>query len=276
MLRVGTVPYLVARPLDCGLDREDDIDVIRAVPAELVRGLRDGALHVALVSAVELFRRPGYRFLDGLAVAGVGRVSSVQVFLRRAVADVARVALDPSSRAGAALTQVVWPREGGPGPEFVEVPAGVDPRETDTDAWLRIGDPALVETFAAGAPPTFNPSERWREQTGLPFPFAVWVVAPGAPKGELERALPAFTRSHALGATRLDAFAHEVEERLGVPPDAARRYFRGEIDYAPGARLAPALRAFQERAAALDLARGDLAPDSIAVPSVTPVEGRDA
>ena len=72
VLRVGTVPYLVGRPLDEALEDEPGIDVVRAVPAELVRGLRDGSLDVALVSSIELFRRPGYRYLDGLAVSGEG------------------------------------------------------------------------------------------------------------------------------------------------------------------------------------------------------------
>src|SRR5262245_30857399 len=104
-LRVGTVPYLVARPLDLGLASEPGIELVRAVPAELVAGLRDGTLDVALSSSIELFRRPGYRYLDGLAVAGRGRVSSVQLFLRRTLADVRRVALDPASRTSAVLAE---------------------------------------------------------------------------------------------------------------------------------------------------------------------------
>ncbi|MFT5150919.1 MAG: hypothetical protein ACI841_000903, partial [Planctomycetota bacterium] len=40
-LRVGSVPYLVGRPLDLGLEREPGIEFMRAVPARLVDGLRD-------------------------------------------------------------------------------------------------------------------------------------------------------------------------------------------------------------------------------------------
>jgi chorismate dehydratase len=267
MLTVGTVPYRVARPLDSGLGAEPGIELVQAVPAELVRGLRAGELDVALVSAVELFRRPGYRFLDGWAVAGVGRVASVQVFLRRALGDVRRVALDPASRAAAALTQVVWPAVLDERPAFLELSAGADPRRADADAWLRIGDPALSETYAADAPPSFNPCERWVAETGMPFPFAVWVVRGGA-SAAAEDALGAFARARDAGAARLAELAAEVEERLGVPPDAARRYFAEEIDYAPGAALAPALRAFRDRAARLDLARADLAPEPIATPAM--------
>src|SRR5260221_610702 len=77
-LRVGSVPYLVGRPLDCELENEPGISLSRRVPAELVRGLRSGELDVALVSSIELFRRAGYRYLDGLAVSGEGSVASVR------------------------------------------------------------------------------------------------------------------------------------------------------------------------------------------------------
>jgi chorismate dehydratase len=261
MLRLGTVPYLVARPLDDGLERDPTVELVRDVPARLIASLRAGALDVALVSAVELFRQPGYRFLDGWAVAGRGRVSSVQVFLRRPLAEVASVALDPASRAGAALTEIVWP---GKRPRFLAVLEGADPRAAAADAWLRIGDEALRETYEPGARPTFNPAERWCADTGLPFPFAVWVVRPGV---DAEPAVAACARARARGAARLATFAAEVEARLGVPREAAQRYFEEEIDYAPGAELAQALAAFQQRAAALGLARADLAPSAVPTPA---------
>src|SRR5690242_8418883 len=106
-LKVGTVPYLVGRPLDCELEREPGFEVARRVPAELVRGLRSGELDVALVSSVELFRRPGYRYVDHVAVSGEGDVASVQVFLRKPIEEVERVALDPASQAAATLTRVL-------------------------------------------------------------------------------------------------------------------------------------------------------------------------
>lgn len=268
MLRLGTVPYRVARPLDDGLERDPSVELVRDVPARLIASLRAGALDVALVSAVELFRQPGYRFLDGWAVAGRGRVSSVQVFLRRPVESVESVALDPASRAGAALTEVVWP---GKRPRFLPVEPGADPRAAAADAWLRIGDDALRETYEPGARPTFNPAERWRAETGLCFPFAVWVVRPGV---DPEPAVAACARARARGAARLSAFADEVVASLGVPPAAARRYFEEEIDYTPGAELGPALAAFQRRAAALGLARADLAP--VAVPTPAAKEGAHA
>jgi len=264
-LRVGSVPYLVARPLDGGLGDEPGIELTHDVPARLVEKLRAGAIDVALVSSIELFRRPGYGYLDSLAVAGEERVSSVQVFLRRPVDSVATVALDPASRAAQALTQVVWPTEARP--RFLEVAAGEDPRGTDADAWLRIGDAALREALEEGAPPTLNPSATWREQTGLPFAFAVWIVRPGV---DVAPWAGAFARARARGRRAAAELAREAAERWELPLAATEDYLLRECLYEPGERLRPALFTFRDRAAALGLCEAGLAPHAAPLAELDP------
>jgi chorismate dehydratase len=268
-LRVGSVPYLVGRPLDVGLEREAGIELVRRVPAELVAAIRAGALDVALVSSIELFRVPGYRYIDGLAVLGVGFVGSVQVFLRCAIEDVRSLALDPASRAAAALVRVLFERAPGGSRErlprravrMVEVPSGVDPRAVDADAWLRIGDPALREHLSETALPWFNPSEEWALRTQLPFAFAVWIVRPGVQLSDAQ--LGAFHRSRQLGRERTEALAVQASAEWSLPLDACRRYLLRECSYDAGPELALALRRFQGEAAALDLCRADLDPAPI-------------
>ena len=266
-LRVGSPPYLVARPLDCGLEREGQIELVRAVPSRLVELLRAGELDVALVSSIELFRRPGYAFLAGPAVSARGPVASVQVFLRRPLAEVETVALDPSSRAAQALTRIVLPRRLGRAPRFLEPPAGSDPAEAcpDAHAWLRIGDPALRTWLAPAPPPAFNPSAAWTEDTGLPFVFAVWLVRAGLEltPGEVE----AFAAARARGAEHIEALGREASQAWGLPLEACRRYLREECRYDAGPELEPALWAFRDAAAALGLCRADLEPRAVALPA---------
>lgn len=265
-LRVGTVPYLVARPLNLGLEAEPELEVVREVPARLVEHLRQGTLDVALVSSIELFRAEGYGFLAGPAIAGRGYVASVQVFLRRPIGSLRSVTLDPASRTSQALAQVVLARR-EPGIEFREAPAGRDPRraaeESDAGGWLRIGDKALVEALTPGAPPCFNPSEAWAHDTGLPFVFALWIVRPGV---RLEPAqLDAFSRARTCGRAALDELAREAARDWALPFEPCRRYLAEECLYDPGAALEPALLRFRDEAARLGLCRGDLAPHPIAL-----------
>jgi chorismate dehydratase len=289
-LRVGSVPYLVGRPLDCELWNEPGVEYVQRVPAELVALLRGGELDVALVSSIELFRAPGYRYLSDLAVAGAGFVASVQVFLRRPVGEVETIALDPASRAAATLVQVLLSdrsdplgrdtrsdraedferggrsgrdqRTGTKAPRFVDVAPGSDPRDASADAWLAIGDRALREYLAPDAPPVFNPSEEWFARTGLPFLFAVWIVRPGVVLDAAQVA--AFVRARERGRARVGELADEAARTWSVPLAACRKYLGEECRYEPGPDMERALLLFRDRAARLALCRADLEPSAIA------------
>ncbi len=266
MLRVGSVPYLVGRPLDFGLADEPDIQLEHAVPARLVQGLRDGSLDVALVSSIELFRRPGYAYLEGAAVAGAGYVSSVQVFLRKPLGEVRSIALDPSSRTAAALTQVTWPSLGAR-PLFLEVEPRSDPRQVQADAWLRIGDPALLENLEWLDPErerVFNPSEAWNSKTGLPFIFAPWIVAPGV---QLEAHLPAFARAQLRGSGARVQLAQSASQSGPLDAKLLTHYLTQECHFSPGPQMTKSLLAYRDAAAKLELARPDLTPTAIPLPS---------
>ena len=263
-LRVGSVPYLVGRPLDLGLEGRHGLTLERTVPAELVERLRAGSLDLALVSSIELFRQPGYRYLDGLAVLGDGPVSSVQVFLRRPAGELRRVALDPASRTSAVLARIVIEERYGASPEFVEVASGVDPRSVEADAWLRIGDAALAERLLEPELEALDLSAEWREATGLPFPFAVWVVRSEAP---IEPWVPVFHESRAIGGEAAGELADRAASETGLPRAHMRRYLLEECRYDPGARLGPALKRFRDLAAARGACDPALDPRPIPVPS---------
>lgn len=269
MLKVGSVPYLVGRPLDQGLELEPGIDLSRRVPAELVALLRAGRIDVALVSSIELFRTPGYRFIDGLAVAGDSSVASVQVFLRRKIEDVRTIALDPDSRTAATLVRVLCERpldrlgSGRPRERvrFVEVAPGTDPRSVTADAWLRIGDAALREHLSEPELPIFNPSREWALRTGLPFVFACWIVRAGV---ELDtEQLDAFARSRERGTSMREDLARDAAREWKLSLEACRKYLLEECRYDPGAAMQPALRRFRDEAAALGLCDGALDPRGI-------------
>ncbi|HIF41102.1 MAG TPA: hypothetical protein EYQ74_08385 [Planctomycetes bacterium] len=259
-LRVGTVPYLVGRPLDLGLEDEEGIELRYEVPALLVEMLRAGEIDVALVSSIELFRRPGYSYIEEVGVAGRGVVSSVQLFLRKAIEEVRKVALDPSSRTARTLTRILL--ADGPARSFEEVEGGADPREAPCDAWLRIGDPALRECHGEGLA-HWNPSEQWSLQTGLPFVFAPWIVGPGV---NPVPHLPAFERAAERGQAAALDLARQAAREWDLPEDVCEQYLARECLYRlPAEEMEQALWTFRDRAAALDLCDAALEPRAIAL-----------
>src|SRR5205085_10515384 len=133
------------------------------------------------------------------------------------------------------------------------------PREAETDARLRIGDPALPEHLAPGSPPVFNPSAEWTARTGLPFVFATWIVRGGVELAP--SALAAFARARTRGIERVDALAIEAARTWGLAEADCRRYLRDECLYEPGPRMHASLLRLRDEAAAIGLARGELTPE---------------
>lgn len=256
-LRLGTVPYLAARPCLDGLDDDPRFHVARATPAELVERLRAGDVDAALVSSIEAFRRPGYRYAPSVAIVGDGEVRSVLLFARRPLDACATLALDPASRSGAALAQVCIAAAAGRAPRVVEVPAGEDPSRADADAYLRIGDAAL-RAASAGEPGARDLASLWKELTGLPFVFAVWLARPGAAiAGEHVEALVAARDRGLKDRPRL---AREASASLGIGEAALRSYLLDACRYDLGAAgVMDGWLEFRRRAAALGLCDGSLA-----------------
>ena len=259
-LRVGSVPFLVGRPLDLGLGEEPGIELSYAPPARLVEGLRRGDLDVALTSSIELFRQPGYRYLADYAVCGAGEVGSVQVFVKKPIDEVRSIAMDPNSRTAATLVRVLLAgRPQGP-PEYIECARDEDPRKVEADAWLRIGDLALRETYEDPAPQIFNPSAEWTQRTGLPFIFAPWIVRPGV---DMDPWLDSFARARARGEERRQRLASEASRLWDLSLEACEHYLLRECSYDTDERMADALRAFRDGAAPLGLCHADLDPRPI-------------
>ena len=266
-LRIGTVPYYVGRPLDLGLDGEPGIELVRDTPAELISGLRTERLDVALVSTIEMFRQPGYAYLKGVGVCGRGAVSSVQVFSANPISEARMVALDPASRTAATLVQILMGQESDGGPKYIEVPAKVDPRQAGADAWLRIGDQALVELQDKDLH-AFDPCKEWTKRTGMPFVFAAWVVRAGA---NITEYLPAFVRARKRGAAAIPALARRAAADLGLPPAFCLKYLSQEITYSVGDQMAPALERFASAARSIGLASGYAVPAAIHVPGLATI-----
>ena len=263
-LRVGSVPYLVARPLTFGLEAEPGIELVQEVPSRLVERLREGSLDVALASSVELFRRDGYRILPSHGIVADGEVWSVKLYSRRPLPAVRSVSLDVASRSAAALVRALLAAWTPHRIEYRDLPAGADGAGQGTDAFLRVGDVALAEAAPAGFEEV-DLARAWKELTGFPIVFALWIVRPGADLGGLEKA---FVKAARRGLKERPALAEAAATASGLPADLLRKYLCEVCRYdlkAPG--VMEGLLAFRDRAAAAGACRGDLKVRNYRAPS---------
>lgn len=234
MLRVGIVPYLVARPLSDGLDADPRVALTAAVPAQLARGLADGTLDVALASSVLSAAPPRLPFwLDGPVIASRGPIRSVLLFLRpglRSPREIRRWIADPASRTGVALAEILLRESWDARAERLPAAAGADLFDAadaaGADAVQLIGDAALR---ACAERPDWRPvdlGEAWWQQLRLPFVFAGWISRPGlAPEAYAAPLADAAAR----GLARLPEIAAEAGLRHPLGPEFVRRYLLEDL-----------------------------------------------
>ncbi len=254
-VRVGAPPYLVARPLLDGLDEEPGIALTRDVPSRLVEDLRAGTLDVALASSIELFRRPGYTVLPHLCIGADGEVGSVKLYSRRPLPAIRTVSLDSASQSAAALVRTLLNAWVPHRIEYREAPSRLDEAKDLTDAFLRIGDEAL-RTSALQGYEEVDLAAAWKEWTGLPIVFALWIVRPGADLRGLEEA---FAQAAKRGLEARERIAQEAARETGMPFELLRRYLLEVCRYnLDGEGMTEGLLAFRDRGAAAGVCRADL------------------
>jgi chorismate dehydratase len=242
-LRIGGVPYGVGAPLLEGLESDPEVELARIPPARLVDDLRTGALHCALVSSIEAFRRPGYRVVDGLSIASRGPARSVRAFRRSG--RIRTIGLDSGSATTVVLLQILLRagRLGEHDEDFVleTIAPTTRPDDLPHDLVMLIGDCGLAATTTARE--AIDLGACWHQWTGLPFVFAVWLLTGDAPA---DRIVPR------LHEARRRATAAGVDDGTG-----------GAIYYTLGTAELAGLRRFQTEAAALSLCDGALEPEFI-------------
>lgn len=231
-LRIGSVPYLNAVPLTFGIERE----CLFLPPSRLAIELHAGRLDAALLSVTEALFHDGYEVLDGAAIASDGPVASVFLAHRDPLAELRAVHLDPASCTSVNLLRVLLAERGfSPGfRPLTDYSTVADHRNV-----LLIGNPALDFRRGMPAHALWDMGEAWRDLTGLPFVYAVWMLRRGA---------PAELREHLRAARRagLAALPEIVTARPEYDPEFRRRYLGGHIRYGLGSAEKSGVERFAE------------------------------
>jgi chorismate dehydratase len=251
MLRVAAVPYLNAKPITALLAGRRDITYSEHIPSRLAEMLAAGELDCALVSSIEAQRLPGSTILDAPCIASDGAVDSVLLFGRVDPAAARTVALDGASRTSCVLARIAYSRFlGRDDVDFRAVGPAPDPRATDCDATLVIGDAALRENVRRELR-TLDLGATWTLNTGLPFVWAVWLAAPGIDQKK-QRELEALLNAARLDRAACERIAADYAARLDIADAIARRYLSETIRYELGRRERDGLARFFTLAAEIE------------------------
>ena len=188
MLRIGCVKYLNALPLIRGWPGEVDFDH----PSALCQRDAIGELDVALVSSFEFLRNPLYRIVDDVSISSDGPVYSVVLAHCGELSDIQEIELDPASQTSINLLRCLLAELGmnpklGNAAKAFGAGVGSPPQDgfavanlpTPHSARLIIGDQAIAfRQRHAGEFQFWDLGEQWKNLTGLPFVYALWLIRP--------------------------------------------------------------------------------------------------
>ena len=241
-MRIGRIPYINCYPVYGALDRGLvglDAQLIDGVPTDLNQRMARGDLDISVVSAVEYARDSGrYLLLPDLAISCDGPVRSVMLFSTRPAPELSRrrVVVSRSSMTSVALLELLFEHVWHAQPLFIPGDAEVSDVGTEdsanVDARLVIGDAALLlgSRHRGRYPHAYDLGEIWKQWTGQPFVFAVWVAQRTADIKEALVAHSALIESRNWGLRHLPELARQAREKTGVEEAVCRDYLSG-LDY---------------------------------------------
>jgi chorismate dehydratase len=250
-VRVGRIRYINCFPVYGAIDRGVvalGAPVVSGNPSELNALMANGQLDVSVISAVEYARDSSrYLLLPDLGITSDGPVRSVMLFSRVPAEALTgrRVLLSRSSMTSVALTRLLCEHVWNARPEF----AAGDAELTDIarfldephDARLVIGDAALLlsnrlrvrggeHPGTSDYPYVYDLGECWKEWTGLPFVFAVWVAQRTTAVSEALQVHARLLESRDWGLAHLDVLAEQASAVTGVARRICLEYLSG-LDY---------------------------------------------
>ena len=241
-MRIGRIPYINCYPVYGAIDRgivSLDAELVDGVPTDLNRRMGAGELDISVVSAVEYARdSERYLLLPDLAISCDGPVRSVMLFSRRPAAELGSrsVIVSRSSMTSVALLELLFENVWHAKPRFIagdaEVRDVVESDDGSAEARLVIGDAALVlgSNHRERYPHVYDLGVMWKNWTGQPFVFAVWVAQRTTDVKEALLAHAGLIASRNWGLGHLSDLAEQAHEATGVRKEICAQYLSG-LDY---------------------------------------------
>ena len=267
-LRIGCVSYLNTVPLIEGLDDLSEAELVRAVPSKLIPMLQSNEVDVALVSLIDAARSSvPMSVLPAGMIGSDGPTLTVRLYSQVPINQISKVHADTDSHTSVVLARLLLAELHSLDPDFIDYDAreqipvikNADLEDPAGGEWpetlLLIGDKVVT-----GSPPAvryphqLDLGEAWKELTGLPFVYAVWMCRSDRTEDPSVAAASAILdRQRRHNRTRIDAIVSARAPEHRWPVDLARKYIGSCLLYEYDARAQKAAERFIEMCASRGL-----------------------
>ena len=166
---LNTFPFYEGMRLT-GLDEE--MEVLRVVPSECARLFKQHEVDISLCPVGALEEMGKYEIIGDYCIGADGPVNTVVLLSNVPLEDIKTVKLDSHSRTSNLLVQILAQHHWKKKWSYYDKENGVVP-----DASVMIGDKVFKEKDKFKY--HYDLAGTWKELTGLPMVFAVWIANPG-------------------------------------------------------------------------------------------------
>lgn len=259
-LNIACVRYLNTVPLIEGLDKLATCKLIPTVPSRIAGMVESGEADLGLASIIDA--RSGSLALVPAGMIGCdGPTLTVRLFSETPLNEIEAVHADTDSHTSVVLCRLLLSRLYNARPRIVDfdarerIPIG-EPHTSQTldEAWpkavLLIGDKVVTDSPpAVRYPYQLDLGEAWKQLTGLPFVYAMWMCrADRAGDPAIHAAAAILDRQLRHNRTRLDWIVEHSAVEHRWPLDLARKYLMSLLRYEVGDRERTAVSTFLEMA----------------------------
>ncbi len=206
--KVAMVNYKNTEPFLYGIKNAKvdlQIDLKLLYPAACSKAFDNNEADIALVPAAFIKNRNDYKIVTNFCIGSDGAVNSVALFSNQPIEQIKKVILDHHSLTSNRLCKILmdnyWNQEVVYTTE--DVSNGIVDLEENSAA-LMIGD--KVFEYQSNFKFKYDLGEAWKEMTGLPFVYAVWIAKPNVPQLIINR----FNQALDYGVSNIDKLLSET------------------------------------------------------------------
>jgi chorismate dehydratase len=243
-LSVSLISYLNSRPFLYGLEHspvKDEIRIFLDIPAKTAAKLAAGQVDIGLIPVGALSDLKDYHIVSNFCIGADGQVRTTVLASEVPLEEIETVILDYQSRSSVLLTRVMshfyWKKTF----KWENSCANFEKKLiSGKTAGVVIGD--RVFAIEKKYPYIYDLAEEWKNFTGLPFVYAVWVAAAPIPADFLGK----FNEALVYGIRNFQEV--EKSEMSRYPEVDIFDYFTRNISYDFDERKKEGMRKFLEMA----------------------------
>ncbi len=262
-IRLGRIAYLNCLPVYYGIEKGIvplDVDLIPGPPTVLNKMFIDGKLDITPISSIEYARNAGKMLiLPDMSISADGRVTSILLISKKPVEKLngKAIALTTSSATSVVLLKILVAKFWLLKVKYISLQPDLSQMLNKADAALLIGDDALRETVGIKDLFVYDLGQVWKEYTGLPMVYALWVIRAAfrTEPERLEAIAKAFMQSKHWGMENLQLLIDAAEKSHGLPRPLIAEHF-AHIRHQFDIYYQRALLRYYQEAASIDLLAG--------------------